>query len=145
MFELFVKILEQLNSSVFVLIVILIITIWLVFKLGKLIEQFSQHKTKIEKIDFLSDKLVELTVKVDLIYQNTNPNKTVAASSPAIMQPQARSAPDVPTKTIPFHVIGAAAIGAGIPSGSVRRVAQSCCPFSMLYATTNPSRNPRKR
>jgi len=94
MFELFVKILEQLNSSVFVLIVILIITIWLVFKLGKLIEQFSQHKTKIEKIDFLSDKLVELTVKVDLIYQNTNPNKTVAAASPVSITPNGKAIAD---------------------------------------------------
>jgi len=90
MIDLLLRILAQLNSSVFVLIVILIVTIWLVFKLGKLIEQFSQHKTKIEKVDTLSDKLIELAVKVDLIYQNTNPNKTVAAQSPVSITPNGK-------------------------------------------------------
>ncbi len=54
-------------------------------------EQFSQHKTKIEKVDILSDKLIELGVKVDLIYQNTNPNKTVAAASPVGITPNGKS------------------------------------------------------
>ena len=82
MSELFLKLIQQLNSSVFVLLGILAIGFWSVFRIGKLLEQFSHHKTKIEKVDTLSDRLIELKVKVDLIYQNTNPNRTVAAQSP---------------------------------------------------------------
>ncbi len=78
----FTKLIDQLNSSVFVLLGILAASFWGVFRLAKLIEQFSHHKTKIEKVDALSDRIVELKVKVDLIYQNTNPNRTVAAASP---------------------------------------------------------------
>jgi len=89
--EIFFKIIEQLNSSVFVLLGILCITFWMVFRIGKLLEQFSQHKIKIEKVDVLSDKLIELTTKVDLIYQNTNPNKTVAAQSPVSITPNGKS------------------------------------------------------
>jgi len=76
------KLLDQLNSSVFVLLGILAISYWAVFRVSKLMALFSQHKTKIEKVDTLSDRIIELTVKVDLIYQNTNPNRTVAAASP---------------------------------------------------------------
>lgn len=82
MTDLLLKLLEQLNSSVFVLLGILAISYWAVIRISKLSEQFSQHKTKIGKIDDLSDKLIEVKVKVDLIYQNTNPNKTVSAASP---------------------------------------------------------------
>lgn len=82
MTDIFLKLIEQLNSSVFVLLGILVVIAWLLFRIGRLSEQFSHHKTKIEKVDVLSDKLIELKVKVDLIYQNTNPNKTVAAVSP---------------------------------------------------------------
>jgi hypothetical protein len=85
--EIFKKLIEQLNSSVFVLLGILAASFWAVFRLAKLIEQFAHHKTKIEKVDDLSDKLVELKVKVDLIYQNTNPNRTVAAASPIGITP----------------------------------------------------------
>ena len=76
------KLIEQLNSSVFVLLGILAAAFWSVYRLAKLIEQFSHHKVKIDKVDSLSDRLIELKVKVDLIYQNTNPNRTVAAASP---------------------------------------------------------------
>src|SRR6266487_1613690 len=94
MTEVFLKLIEQLNSSVFVLIGLLFVVVWLVFRIGKLFEQFSQHKIKIEKVDLLSDKLIELTVKVDLIYQNTNPNKTVAAASPVSITPNGKAIAD---------------------------------------------------
>jgi hypothetical protein len=90
MSDLFFKIIEQLNSSVFVLLGLLAVSFWSVFRIGKLLEQFSQHKTKIEKVDTLSDQIIELKVKVDLIYQNTNPNKTVAAQSPISITPSGR-------------------------------------------------------
>ena len=85
--EIFKKLIEQLNSSVFVLLGILAASYWAVVRVTRLIEQFSHHKEKIGKVDSLSDRLVELKVKVDLIYQNTNPNKTVAAASPISITP----------------------------------------------------------
>ena len=78
----FTKLIDQLNSSVFVLLGILAAAFWAVYRIAKLIEQFTHHKVKIDKVDSLSDRLIELKVKVDLIYQNTNPNRTVAAASP---------------------------------------------------------------
>jgi hypothetical protein len=90
MTDIFLKLIEQLNSSVFVLLGILVVAFWSLFRMGKFSEQFSQHKTKIEKVDTLSDRIIELTVKVDLIYQNTNPNKTVAAQSPISITPNGK-------------------------------------------------------
>ena len=94
MTEVFLKLIEQLNSSVFFLIGLLFVMIWVVFRVGKLMEQFSHHKTKIDKVDSLSDRIIELTVKVDLIYQNTNPNKTVAAQSPVSITPNGKAIAD---------------------------------------------------
>src|SRR5437870_13681496 len=91
MFDLLTKLIQQLNSSVFVLLAILGISYWAVIRVAKLSEQFSEHKIKIKKIDDLSDSLIELKVKVDLIYQNTNPNKTVAAASPVSITPNGKA------------------------------------------------------
>lgn len=85
--EIFKKLIDQLNSSVFVLLGILAASYWAVGHIARLIEKFSHHQTKIEKFDGLHDRMVELKIKVDLIYQNTNPNKTVAAASPISLTP----------------------------------------------------------
>lgn len=76
------KLIEQLNSSVFVLLAILGVIFWTLYKIGSWKEIFKQHSDKIVKIQDLSDKLIALAVKVDLIYENTNPRKTVEARSP---------------------------------------------------------------
>ncbi len=83
----FTKLLDQLNSSVFVLLGILALCFWGVYRVARLIEQFTHHKTKIDKFDDLSAGVIELKVKVDLIYQNTNPNRLVAAQSPISITP----------------------------------------------------------
>lgn len=83
----FTKLLDQLNSSVFVLLGILAAAFWGVYRIARLIEQFTHHKLKIDKIDDLSADMIKLTVKVDLIYQNTNPNKLIAAQSPISITP----------------------------------------------------------
>lgn len=83
----FTKLIDQLNSSVFVLLVILGSAFYATFWIARLVEQFTHHKNKLEKFDGLSEKLVELRTKVDLIYQNTNPNKVVAAFSPIALTP----------------------------------------------------------
>lgn len=83
----FAKLIDQLNSSVFVLLGILALAFWGVYRVARLIEQFTHHKTKIDKFDDLSAGVIELKVKVDLIYQNTNPNRLVAAQSPISITP----------------------------------------------------------
>ncbi len=81
------KLIDQLNSSVFVLLGMLAVSFWAVFRVARLIEQFSHHKIKIDQIDGLAAEMIKLTVKVDLIYQNTNPNRLVAAQSPISITP----------------------------------------------------------
>src|SRR5262249_16037377 len=56
---------------------------------------------------------------------NVHKTRPVAPSNPATTQPQARSAPDVPMNTIPFHAAGEAAMVEGPPSVSVSLVAHT--------------------
>ncbi|MFA7344468.1 MAG: hypothetical protein WC003_09200 [Terrimicrobiaceae bacterium] len=81
------KLIGQLNSSVFVLVAILAVVLILAYKSGAMMTVFSHHQKKLEKFDGLSDRLIEVKTKVDLIYQNTIPNKVVAASSPIAITP----------------------------------------------------------
>jgi hypothetical protein len=87
---LLLKLMEQLNSSVFVLLGILGVLFYLIYKAGCIRTIFSQHKEKIEKFDSLSERVSEVKIKVDLIYQNTNPNKLVAAASPIAITDKGR-------------------------------------------------------
>ena len=80
--DILLKLIEPLNSSVFVLLVILGASYWGVYVVSKLIAKFSTHEDKLTKMDALSERLIEVKTKVDLIYQNTNPHKLVAAQSP---------------------------------------------------------------
>lgn len=85
------KLIEQLNSSVFILLVILGISLYLVFLFGKYSQKFLHHEDKINDMRGLSDKIIELKTKVDLIYQNTNPNKLVASHSPISLTDMGRA------------------------------------------------------
>ena len=76
------RLIANINSSVFVLIVILVVAFYLVYMAGKFKEKFFHHEKKLNNIELYSEKIIELKTKVDLIYQNTNPNKLVAAHSP---------------------------------------------------------------
>lgn len=76
------KLIDQLNSSVFILFAILCCAFWAIYKIGKFAEKFKHHGDKLVKIESLSEKVIELKTKVDLIYENTNPRRTVAAMSP---------------------------------------------------------------
>lgn len=81
-----IKLLEQLNSSVFVLLLVLIVMFWFTHKTGKWTEMFNTHKDKINKAEENHDKfshvVMELKTKMDLVYQNTNPNRLTQAQSP---------------------------------------------------------------
>jgi len=85
------EMIKQLNSSVFVLIAILICAFILTYKvadkLARWTEKFQHHDEKITKIENLTEKFIELKTKVELIYDNTNPRKTVAVTSPISLTP----------------------------------------------------------
>lgn len=78
----FDRLLDELNSSVVVLAVLLIISFYMVFKMGKWGEVFSNHKERIGNIESIRDLVLELNTKVSLIYQNLNPNALTMAQSP---------------------------------------------------------------
>jgi len=86
MIEIFTALIQQLNSSVFILLGILVFTFIAIAKvsnaIGKWTEKFSHQDKKIDKLENLSDKVVELSTKINLIYQNTNPNNPVRSFSP---------------------------------------------------------------
>lgn len=85
--KIFDQIIQQLNSSVIVLLGILLASYYAVHIVTKLVEKFSHHERKLGKVDDLSEKIVELKTKVDLIYLNTHPHKVVAAMSPISITP----------------------------------------------------------
>jgi hypothetical protein len=79
----FNKLIEQLNSSVFVLLGILFCTGWALYKIGKWTEKFQTHEDKITKVEGLAEKVVVMSTKVDLIYDHTlGARGVVAAHSP---------------------------------------------------------------
>ena len=87
----FVKIIEQLNSSVFVLIGIFIVSLWVMYKMGGIVKTFCIHEDKIDELSKNSEKtfekIVRFEAKIDLIYQQLNPNSAVRAMSPVSLTP----------------------------------------------------------
>ena len=84
---LLLKLIEQLNSSVFVLLGILALAFWLMFKTGKWTEKFQTHEDKINAAQNLGNQVIEIRTKVDLIYNLVNPNRLVAPRSPISLTP----------------------------------------------------------
>ncbi|XXG30986.1 MAG: hypothetical protein WJ306_13325 [Ferrovum myxofaciens] len=82
----FTKLIEQLNTSVFVLLVVLCACFWIVYHVGKWAETFSNHSKRIDAAEGnhgnLYEKVVEMKSKVDLIYTNTLKNPPTMAHSP---------------------------------------------------------------
>ncbi len=76
------KLIDELNSSVFVLLAMLAASFLMAFRIGKWTPQFSHQDQKINFLQGLSEKIIALQTKVDLIYQNTHPNKVVGSFSP---------------------------------------------------------------
>ena len=77
---------SQLNSSVFTLIVILILALWVTWvvsgKLGEWRTKFEHQEKRLSGIEKLSDTVIELKTMTNLIYQQVNPNSPVRSSSP---------------------------------------------------------------
>lgn len=82
MVEIFLKLTEQLNSSVFFLLVIFIVLIYLVYKLGGWAKTFQHQEKRLDNVESLSERVIKIETKVDLIYQHVNPHSTVKSYSP---------------------------------------------------------------
>jgi hypothetical protein len=71
--EIFLKLIEQLNSSVITLILILAVAFWAVYKLGGIVNEFSGFKEKNSTIDGsiggIKDSLATIKATTDLLYQ----------------------------------------------------------------------------
>lgn len=80
--QLLLKLIEQLNSSVFILFIILAIVMLVIYRIGGWTEKFKNQDDKITGIQNISEKVIELKTKVDLIYQFTNPQRPVMSQSP---------------------------------------------------------------
>ena len=69
----FIKLLEQLNSAVFVLVAILIIAFWAVYKLGGIVKLFSHFQDKNKEIDgsiaAIKDTLSTINATTKLLYE----------------------------------------------------------------------------
>ena len=76
------KLIDELNSSVFVLLAMLAASFLITFRIGKWTQQFFHQDQKINSLQGLSEKIIVLQTKIDLIYQNTHPNKVVGSFSP---------------------------------------------------------------
>lgn len=82
------QLINQLNSSVFVLLAILGVVGWGLYRVGGWKEKFKHHDEKLTNIGNLAEKVVVLATKVDLIYQNTLGHKAAtAAQSPINLTP----------------------------------------------------------
>ena len=78
------QLVSQLNSSVFVLLVLLAVAFVAVWKVSGLVERFKHHGDKLTELGGLAKDVTILTTKVDLIYQHTLPvtMRPTAAHSP---------------------------------------------------------------
>ncbi len=82
MAQLFLALIQQLNSSVFILLGLTTLVGVFLFKTGKWTERFQHHDKRLSFVENLRDTVIKIETKVDLIYQNTNPRKVVAPGSP---------------------------------------------------------------
>ena len=80
--EILLKLGEQLNSSVFVLLALLFVVVWCVYKLGILRERFSHHEKRLDKADESHDLLVRMSAKLEYVYEFTNPRSIARSQSP---------------------------------------------------------------
>ncbi len=88
--EIFFKLIAELNGSVFVLVAILLAVFYLIYLFGQWKEKFKNQDDKISEVRTISDKVIRLETKVDLIYQNTNPKSLTANQSPIALTEKGR-------------------------------------------------------
>lgn len=71
--EIFLKLIEQLNGSVFTLLALLFVAFWAIFKIGRIVETFGMFKDKNTDLDkhvsTMKDSLSAIKATTDLLYQ----------------------------------------------------------------------------
>ena len=82
MASVFIALIEQLNSSVFVLIVILVALLFLAWFGGQLKEKFKNQDQKFDGLSGLSDRLIRVETTLNLVYDQTNPKRVFDSRSP---------------------------------------------------------------
>jgi hypothetical protein len=78
----FLRLIEELSSAVLILVLVLVALGYILVKIGEWKSTFHHLDEKVEKLGHLSNKVIELATKIDLIYLNTNPNAVIRAKSP---------------------------------------------------------------
>lgn len=73
---------QSLNSSVFVLLGILFVVFYGIYRLGSWSQKFKHHDDKMKSLEDMRDTVIRLDTKVELIYKNTIPMKLVQSQSP---------------------------------------------------------------
>ena len=70
----FIKLLEQLNSAVFILVAILLVAFWAIYKMGGLVKTFNFFEKKNEgfdkSIDEMKANIFSIKATTDLLYQS---------------------------------------------------------------------------
>lgn len=82
MTQVVIELAKNLNSSVFILLLVLGIVFWAVFKIGKWSETFAIHSKRIESSEQNTERLIKVETKIDLIYQNTMRTPIIQSHSP---------------------------------------------------------------
>jgi len=78
----FLTLIQQLNSSVFILLGLVFLVGMSLLKLGGWAERFKHQDKRLCDVEEIHDSVVELRTKVDLIYQHVNRNKPIQSMSP---------------------------------------------------------------
>lgn len=76
------KLIDQLNTSVFVLLVLMAAVGYVLVKAGQWSANFKHHHSRIDGLEGMSEKVIAISTKVDLIYGLVNPNSMTRAFSP---------------------------------------------------------------
>ncbi|MEI6222425.1 MAG: hypothetical protein WCP97_06695 [bacterium] len=82
MSQVFFELIRQLNSAVFVLIVILLAVGYLLLKIGEWKQKFFDHDNRVSKVENFSERVIAMETKIDLIYRFSNPNAPTKSQSP---------------------------------------------------------------
>lgn len=80
-------IIDKLNSSVALLLLILLAVFFVLFKVGYWAHKLTAQDGRLDKVEGLAERVVALSTKVDLIYQIVNPNSPTRAGSPVKLTP----------------------------------------------------------
>ncbi|MDD3066903.1 MAG: hypothetical protein PHO48_03685 [Candidatus Gracilibacteria bacterium] len=84
MTEVFLKLIETLNGAVFVLILLLLLAFWAIYKIARVVEKYegfeNKHKKFDDCLDNIKDSLSELKAKINILYEKNS--LTVESHSP---------------------------------------------------------------